>query len=103
MRAVKNFYGRLSIQKIKKIIIHHTATSKIDDPEASVRAIYYYHAVSRGWGDIGYNYIVDQNGKVYEGRYGGDGVVADTLMAITQVQLELHFSEIFKPAKYRLL
>lgn len=63
-------------KKVKKIIIHHTATSKIDDPEASVRAIYYYHAVSRGWGDIGYNYIVDQNGQVYEGRYGGDGVVA---------------------------
>ncbi len=63
-------------KKVKKIIIHHTATSKIDDPETSLRAIYYYHAVSRGWGDIGYNYIVDQNGKVYEGRYGGDGVVA---------------------------
>ncbi len=63
-------------KKVKKIIIHHTATSKIEDPEASVRAIYYYHSVSRGWGDIGYNYIVDQNGKVYEGRYGGDGVVA---------------------------
>lgn len=64
-------------KKVKKIIVHHTATNKVaDDPEASVRAIYYYHAVSRGWGDIGYNYVIDQNGRVYEGRYGGDGVVA---------------------------
>lgn len=63
-------------KKIKKIIVHHTASSSnLDDPEASLRAIYYYHSVTRGWGDIGYNFIVDQNGKVYEGRYGGNGVV----------------------------
>lgn len=63
--------------KIKKIIIHHTATSgDVSDAAASIRAIYYYHAVTRGWGDIGYNYIVAPDGKVYEGRAGGDGVVA---------------------------
>ena len=61
-------------KNVKKIIIHHTAGSLTDDPEATIRAIYYYHAVRRGWGDIGYNYII-ANGKIYEGRYGGDGVV----------------------------
>jgi len=63
--------------EIKKIIIHHTASSNdsLDDPESVVRAIYYYHAVTRGWGDIGYNYIVGPDGTVYEGRAGGDGVV----------------------------
>ncbi len=62
---------------VQKIIIHHTATTEnLDDPDASIRAIYYYHAVTRGWGDIGYNYIVASDGTVYEGRAGGDGVVA---------------------------
>lgn len=63
--------------EVKKIIIHHTATtSNLDDPEAAIRAIYYYHAVTRGWGDIGYNFVVAPDGTVYEGRAGGDSVVA---------------------------
>lgn len=63
-------------EDVEKIVIHHTATdSDLEDPEAAIRAIYYYHAVTRGWGDIGYNYIIDQYGNIYEGRYGGDGVV----------------------------
>lgn len=64
------------MNKVNKIIIHHTA-DKIDgrsDTEL-LRAIYSYHAVTRGWGDIGYNYIVGQNGTIYEGRAGGDYVV----------------------------
>ena len=52
--------------------VHHTATSNGDtDPAATVRAIYEYHAVDNGWGDIGYHYLVDQYGVVYEGRYSG--------------------------------
>lgn len=63
-------------EEVNKFIIHHTATTKnLDDPKQAIRDIYYYHAVSRGWGDIGYNYVVDQTGKVYEGRFGGEGVI----------------------------
>ncbi|MEK7547713.1 MAG: N-acetylmuramoyl-L-alanine amidase, partial [Patescibacteria group bacterium] len=63
-------------EKVEKFIIHHTATTKtLDDPKQAIRDIYYYHAIKRGWGDIGYNYIVDQEGIVYEGRYGGEGVI----------------------------
>lgn len=63
--------------KIKKIIVHHTdTTGTIDNEESSIRAIYYYHAVTRGWGDIGYNYLVAPSGKIYEGRAGGEMVVA---------------------------
>jgi len=60
----------------RTFIIHHTATANDDpDPAATVRAIYYYHAVTLNWGDIGYNYLIDQHGNIYEGRYGGEGVV----------------------------
>jgi hypothetical protein len=60
----------------RKLIIHHTVTPNDDlDPAATVRAIYYYHAVTRGWGDIGYNYLIDSQGRIYEGRRGGEGVV----------------------------
>jgi len=63
-------------EEVKKVIIHHTATTKnLDDPEQAIRDIYYYHSVTRGWGDIGYNYIIDTKGNIYEGRYGGEGVI----------------------------
>jgi len=61
---------------VRKFVVHHTATPNGDlDPAATVRAIYYYHAVTRGWGDIGYNYLIDTEGRIYEGRRGGEGVV----------------------------
>ena len=61
---------------VEKIVVHHTVTENDDpDPAATVRAIYYYHAVIRGWGDIGYNYLIDRFGNIYEGRSGGYDVV----------------------------
>ena len=64
-------------KEVKKIIVHHTATTKdLNNPDAAVRAIYQYHTQTRAWGDIGYNFIIAPNGKVYQGRAGGPGVVA---------------------------
>ncbi len=63
-------------EKVVKFVIHHSATTRnLDNPTQAIRDIYHHHAVNRGWGDIGYNYIVDLNGRVYEGRYGGEGVI----------------------------
>ncbi len=63
-------------EKVVKFIIHHSATTKdLDNPSQAIRNIYHHHAVNRGWGDIGYNYIIDQEGRIYEGRYGGEGVI----------------------------
>ena len=59
---------------LKAATLHHTADGNnytADQVAAIMRATYYYHAVDRGWGDIGYNVIVDRFGRIFEGRYGG--------------------------------
>jgi len=64
-------------QTVEHVIVHH-ADAGVDnfyDPLLFIRSIYYYHTVTRGWGDIGYNYLVDFMGHIYEGRKGGANVV----------------------------
>lgn len=62
--------------KITKIIVHHTAsTANLSDPKKALRDIYYWHTKGRGWGDVGYNYIIDPSGNIYEGRAGGEMVI----------------------------
>ena len=69
----------------KKAVVHHTATSNTyseDAAAAEVRAVYTYHAVTLGWGDIGYSSLVDTFGNVYEGRHGrGAGETREVLSA----------------------
>jgi hypothetical protein len=38
---------------------------------AILRGIYAYHTQTRGWRDIGYNFLIDRFGRIWEGRYGG--------------------------------
>jgi hypothetical protein len=53
----------------QKLTVHHTAGINDDpDPAATVRAIYRFHAIDRGWGDIGYQFLIDGRGTIYEGR-----------------------------------
>lgn len=62
----------------QKLIAHHTATQNDDpDPAATVRAIYRYHAIDKGWGDIGYNFLADGQGRIYKGRYSGPAGTRD--------------------------
>jgi len=65
-------------KQVERIVIHHTAENNQSnrDDLALIRGIYYYHTIVRGWGDIGYNYLVGQRGQIYEGRAGGDYNVA---------------------------
>ncbi|MFJ8935417.1 peptidoglycan recognition family protein [Streptomyces sp. NPDC102365] len=56
------------------LTVHHTATANGDaNPAATVRAMYHLHAVTNDWGDIGYHFLVDEKGEIYEGRYSGEG------------------------------
>jgi hypothetical protein len=51
--------------------VHHTAGANGESGEAAkatIRSIYYYHSVTQGWGDIGYNFLIDAAGVVYKGR-----------------------------------
>lgn len=53
---------------IRRIVLHHTAENNVrslSDAEL-MRSMYYYHTIVRGWGDIGYQYVVGQRGQVYE-------------------------------------
>lgn len=60
-------------------VIHHTVeTNDYTCAESArvVRGLYHYHAVELGWGDIGYQVLIDKCGTVFEGRTGGlDGHV----------------------------
>jgi hypothetical protein len=60
--------------QFKAIFVHHTAGSNTysrSESASVVRGIYAYHTESRGWCDIGYNFLVDRYGNIYEGRDGG--------------------------------
>ncbi|BBH71056.1 hypothetical protein ACTI_77410 [Actinoplanes sp. OR16] len=60
--------------EVKALWVHHTATTNdyaCADSAAIVRGIQTYHVKSNGWSDIGYNYLLDKCGRLYEGRKGG--------------------------------
>ena len=68
-RAGPSYAGNLKFS-----IVHHTAGSNAytrAQSAAIVRAIQLYHVRGNGWNDIGYNFLVDKYGQVFEGRFGG--------------------------------
>ena len=55
---------------LQQIFVHHTAGSNNDyNGAATMRAIYAYHTQSRGWCDLGYNFVIDWSGRIFEGRW----------------------------------
>ena len=66
--------GNPSYGTIQASFVHHTVNANDYTKEqvpALLRSIYAYHVKARGWSDIGYNYLVDRFGQIWEGRYGG--------------------------------
>jgi hypothetical protein len=55
-------------------VVHHTVNSNNyapSDSAALVRGIFLYHTQVNGWCDIGYNFLIDRFGQIFEGRFGG--------------------------------
>ncbi|CAN5254196.1 hypothetical protein BH18ACT12_BH18ACT12_22580 [soil metagenome] len=66
--------GPAYAQSLRFAVLHHTAGSNTytaAQSAAIVRAIQVYHVKGNGWNDLGYNFVVDKYGQVFEGRYGG--------------------------------
>lgn len=58
---------------IKAAVVHHTAgTNTYTQTEVPgiLRGIAAYHMTSQGWNDVGYNFLVDKYGGMWEGRSG---------------------------------
>jgi hypothetical protein len=66
--------GTPSYGEIHAGFVHHTVNANNysrDDVPRIIRGIYAYHTQSRGWSDVGYNFLVDRFGRIWEGRAGG--------------------------------
>ncbi|MCL2788687.1 MAG: N-acetylmuramoyl-L-alanine amidase, partial [Micrococcales bacterium] len=59
---------------LRGAVIHHTGGSNIYTAEqvpGIVNGIFTYHVNGNGWNDVGYNFLVDKYGRIWEGRAGG--------------------------------
>jgi hypothetical protein len=54
-----------------KLTLHHAACCSADDLEEGKSQVYWiqdFHQNGRGWNDIGYHFLVDRAGNIYQGR-----------------------------------
>ncbi len=60
--------------RIRQVHVHHTVNTndyRRAEVPAMLRAMYRYHTKNLGWSDLGYNFLVDRFGRLWEGRAGG--------------------------------
>jgi hypothetical protein len=66
--------GTVEYGEVHAGFVHHTVNANdytAEQVPGIIRSIYAYHTQTKGWNDIGYNFLVDRFGRIWEGRYGG--------------------------------
>ena len=63
-------------KSLRLAVVHHTGSGESStyaaaDVPAMLRAVQAYHIDANGWSDMGYNFVVDRFGRIWEGREGG--------------------------------
>jgi hypothetical protein len=61
-------------RRVVAAVVHHTATPNgyaSSQVAGIIRSLYLYQTRGNGLADLAFNYLVDAQGRVYEGRYGG--------------------------------
>lgn len=70
------FRSGAATSNVTHLIVHHEfGSNSSSNWAARVRSIQSFHINGNGWSDIGYNFLVDPNGVIYEGRAGGDNAI----------------------------
>lgn len=93
-------YWGPTFKPTQQMFIHHTVNSDYTsrtDGASVVRAVYQYQANTMGWGDVGYNYLVDQAGKTYQGRAHGDNVTGGHTYEYNQGSMAVALLGCFQP------
>jgi hypothetical protein len=75
-----DYSNGLEYEPATHMVVHHTVSANENsDWAAVVRAIWRFHTYTREWGDIGYNYLVDRDGIIYEGHNSQDYLNLDVI------------------------
>ena len=59
---------------VQLAFVHHTENPNgysAGEVPAMLRAIFLFHRDVHGWNDIGYNFVIDLFGRIFEARAGG--------------------------------